>query len=256
MTEYSQYELSYRELLVDVNLWGRKKENRTGVDTIAAFNKCLTIDVSKYVPILTGRKIFWEKAYHEYVWIKDGLTTTKYLNDNGIKWWNSYANENGELGKTYGHQLRSFNGEIDQLDRVHRELRMNTRRAHCTFWNPSELEMTPLPPCYTGMTFMRLGTNLNLSVQLRSSDLMLGLPYDVLVMYFFLLEVAEFNELKPHQLGIQITDAHIYENHLEQMTKYNGRPFLKPPTITKLKKGGYKLNNYKHGEHIMFPLNT
>lgn len=252
---YNKFELDYKTLLTEVEFWGEKDKNRTGVDALCAFGKNLIIDTTLGVPILTSRKIFFDKAYHEYRWIRDGLTTTKYLNDNGIKWWNQYANEKGELGKTYGYQLRNFNDEIDQLEHVHKELRMNSRRAHVTLWNPSELNETPLPPCYTGFTFMRQGDKLNLSVQMRSSDLMLGLPYDILVMYFFLLDIAKFNELKPANLCFQITNAHIYENHLKQLNEYTVRKMHLPPALITKEDGSYSLKDYKHEEHIILPLN-
>lgn len=251
----NEFESDYKNLVAEILIENEIIENRTGVRTLVDFNKHLTIDTRLGIPILTGRKIFFDKAYHEYRWIRDGLSTTKYLKDNDIHWWDAWADENGNLGKTYGYQLRNFNGEVDQLEHVHWELKQNSRRAHATFWNPSELNETKLPPCYTGITFMRVGHKLNMSMQLRSSDVMVGLPYDILVAYFFLIEVAEFNDLRPNKLGIQITNAHIYENHLQQANEYLNRPIHRRPSLFKDTEGHYFLTNYVHGEHIKMKLN-
>jgi thymidylate synthase len=251
----NNFEKDYKKLLVDVSCNGIIKQTRTGIDAISAFNKSLTIDLTQGFPILTSRKIFFHKGYHEYMWIREGLTTTTYLHNHGIKWWDDYADDKGNLGKTYGYQLRSFNGEIDQMDYAHRSIRMKSRQGHITFWNPSEIHQTPLPPCFTGMTPMVIGDTLNLSVQFRSSDLMLGLPYDIIMFALFLIELAEFNELKPHKLGIQITDAHIYKNHDYQSHDYIHSKIHKLPIIVKSKTNGYDLIDYKHERHIEIPLN-
>lgn len=251
----NKFESDYKRLVSDILIENNSKQNRTGVDALCSFNKSLTIDVLLGVPILTGRKIFFDKAYHEYLWIRNGLVTTKYLKDNNIHWWDDYADKNGNLGKTYGYQLRNFNGETDQLDYLNWEIKQNSRRAHATFWNPSELNETKLPPCYTGITFMVVNDFLNMSIQLRSSDIMLGLPYDILVAYFFLIDIAEFNDLIPDKLGIQITDAHIYKNHIIQAEEYLKRNIHELPNILKDNNGNYFLYDYKHEPHIQIPLN-
>lgn len=257
----NKFEDDYRKLINDISCNGTLLKNRTGVDALSLFNKSLTIDLDNGFPILTGRKIFFEKAYHEYVWIKEGLTTLTYLHQNNIKWWDEFADNKGNLGKTYGYQLRCFNGETDQLDYINRNIRLNSRQLHATFWNPSEIHETKLPPCYTGMTFMVENKTLNMSFQMRSSDVMLGLPYDIIVMALFLIEIANFNELKPGMLGVQITNAHIYENHFLQAHKYvNSRIYILPTLCKKSSNiitttNGYFLDKYTHGEHIEIPLN-
>jgi thymidylate synthase len=252
----NNFESNYRNLLFDVSCNGSIEKNRTNVDTICGFNKFLTINLQEGFPILTGREIFFNKAYHEYIWIKEGLTTLTYLHQNNIKWWDSYADDKDNLGKTYGYQLRNFNNEIDQLEYVNNTIKLDktSRRLHITFWNPSELNATKLPPCYTGMTFMIQNNMLNMSFQLRSSDLMLGLPYDIVIMALFLIEIAEFNELKPNLLGVQITNAHIYRNHDFQLNEYINRPMHKLPNLIKKQNKCY-LENYKHEKHIITPLN-
>lgn len=253
----NKFEQDYHRLLLDVSYNGSIEKNRTGIKTICSFNKSLTIDLNEGFPIITGRKIFFDKAYHEYIWIKEGLTKLTYLHKHNIFWWDKYADDKGNLGKTYGYQLRNFNGEIDQLEYINSSIMFEerSRRLHVTFWNPSELNETVLPPCYTGMTFMIQGNMLNMSFQLRSSDLMLGLPYDIVVMSLFLHNIAEFHDLKPNLLGVQITDAHIYRNHDFQLNEYLNRDIYKLPKLIKDKKNNYKLENYIYGKHIIIPLN-
>jgi len=254
----NNYELEYRKLLVSIKRDGSLKENRTGVDTISCFNKSLNINLAEGFPILTAKRMFPNKAYHEYVWMIQGLTTTAYLNRHGIKWWNEFADERGELGKTYGYQIRNFNGEVDQLEYLHREIQNNSRRAHMTLWNPSELAETILPPCYTGFTFMRVDKVLHMSMQLRSSDVFLGLPYDICVAAFMLKSIANFNDLIAGELGVQITDAHVYTNHKDQVDTYLSRsPSNFLPKIHNLDQHGvYSFEDYKPKPLIKATLNN
>lgn len=253
----NKFEHDYKHLIKCIINAHDIKSNRTGVNTYYLFNPSLTIDLEKGFPILTSKKIFFEKAYHEYKWMIQGLTTTTYLKKHDIHWWDEYANEKGELGKTYGYQLRNWNGEIDQLDYIHREIRANSRRAHMTLWNPSDLKDVVLPPCYTGFTFSRFGDTLNMSMQLRSSDVFLGLPYDICVAALMLRDIAKFNELRIGSLGIQITDAHIYQNHLKQLTQYLNTPIKSLPIIyTSDEDKVDRLFDYEHGPLIKAKLNN
>lgn len=255
----NKFELDYKNLLKDVFQNGILSNNRTGMSAVADFNKLLTINLSDGFPILTSRKIFFDKAYHEYLWIRNGLSTLTYLHQNNIRWWDQYADKKGNLGKTYGYQLRSFNGNIDQLEYINNTLKLDkeSRRLHVTFWNPSELNETILPPCYTGMTFMVQDDTLNMAFQLRSSDLMLGLPYDIIVMSMFLIDVSKFNELKIGKLGIQITNAHIYVNHEYEMQEYLKRYTHKLPKLFYDEINGiYFLDKYKYEPHIDIKLNN
>ena len=251
----NKFEPEYKNLLSKALIYGDIKKNRTGIDTWSLFNESLTIDVTRGFPILTSKEIFFSKGLAEYNWIAQGLTHLTYLHRHGIKWWDEYADKNGYLGKTYGYQLRSFNGEVDQLATVYNEIRNNTRRAHCTFWNPSELNQTVLPPCYTGMTFRRVGNKLDMALQLRSSDLFLGLPYDIIIGALFLIDTAKFCDLEPSVLGIQITDAHIYDNHYDQVKEYIDRESYNLPTLS-ANPNERNLIGYKHRPHIYAKLNN
>jgi thymidylate synthase len=249
----SKFERDYKVLLNNALSHGESKSNRTDVKTLTLFNQCMNIDLREGFPIVTSKKVFFKKGYHEYIWMRDGMHTTKYLNEYDIHWWNQYANDKGDLGKVYGYQLRNFNGVFDQLDYVYKEIRSNTRRAHITLWNPTELNEMALPPCYTGFTFVRINNKLNMSIKFRSSDLFLGLPYDIIVAALMLHDVAKFCDLEPCLLGLQIDDAHIYENHIDQVNKYLNRP---THALPKLNDKNNEISDYLFGPLIKAELNN
>ena len=249
----SKFESDYKKLLRRVLTHGTMTKNRTGVNTITSFGEELTIDLSKGFPIVTGKKIFFDKALHEYLWIKDGGTTIKYLNEHGITWWNSYADSFGSLGKTYGYQLRSFNGDKDQLMDAIQEIRGNSRRAHITMWNPSELNETALPCCYTGITFVRIGNELNLNIDFRSSDIFLGLPYDIIFGALLLHDTADFCDLIVGKLKMNLNNAHIYINNVIPTKTYLDEAMYRLPGLLY---GNRELTEYKSGPYIEAALNV
>lgn len=248
----SKFENDYQLMLQRILNHGEVCENRTGINTIVSFNETLVIDLSLGFPILTGKKIFFDKAYHEYRWMRDGLTTTTYLKQHGIHWWDKYANAKGELGKTYGYQLRSYNGKEDQLMMAIDEINKNSRRAHITMWNPSDLPSQELPCCYTSFDFVRVNGGLNMSMTFRSSDTFLGLPYDIIVGSLLLYDVAEFCELKVGKIALNLCNAHIYSNHLEQIEKYMQAQTFELP---KYRIKTHKLSNYQSSDYIETILN-
>lgn len=227
----SKFEKDYKRLLRNCLRYGESKETRTSSKAITLFNQNMNINLNDGFPIITGKKIFFKKGFHEYRWIKDGMRTTNYLNQHDIYWWDQYSDSKGDLGKIYGYQLRNFNGEFDQLDYIYKEIRNNTRRAVFSLWNPTELNEMALPPCYVAGTFVRVNDKLNLSIKFRSSDLFLGLPYDIIFGAMLLHDVAKFCDLKPNLLGLQLDDAHIYENHIEAVNKYLKRTMHALPEL-------------------------
>jgi len=245
------FEHNYRRVLHDIVNFGEKCENRTGIDTFVLFNQTFNIDLNEGFPAVTGKKVYFDKAYHEYMWIEQGLTTTKYLKENGIHWWDKFA-VNGKLGKTYGYQLRNYNGEKDQLMMAVKEILANTRYAHITMWNPSDLEEQALPCCYTGFTFVRTGDKLSMVMEFRSSDVFLGLPYDIMCGAIMLYRVAGFTDLKVDQLGINLANAHVYENHVEKVKRYLELPNYPLPKISEDLK---ELIGYQSGPYIEAELN-
>jgi thymidylate synthase len=242
------FETEYKQLLMRCFLKGEIIKNRTAVETYALFNQNINIDLQYGFPIVTGKKIFFDKALHEFKWIYEGRVDLDYLNKNNINWWNNFA-KNGKLGKIYGYQIRKFNGVFDQVKYVINEINNNSRRAVITLWNPTDLKEQALPCCYTQLNFVRINNKLNMSINFRSSDLFLGLPYDIIFAALFLYTVANECNLAPANLGLNIANAHIYINHKKAVQEYYRKPMYNLPEL-KGTYNNYELKNYKSGELI------
>ena len=242
------FENEYKQLLMRVLLKGELADNRTKEKTFTLFNQNFNIDLKYGFPIVTGKKVFFEKALHEFKWKYEGRVDLDYLNKNNISWWNNFA-KNGKLGKIYGYQIRKFNGEFDQVKYAINEIKQNSRRAIISLWNPTDLKEQALPCCYTQLTFVRIKDKLNMLINFRSSDLFLGLPYDVIFASLFLYTIAKECNLQPSNIGINIANAHIYENHKKQVLQYYRKPIYVLPTL-KGNYDNYKIENYKSGELI------
>jgi|TARA_R100000081_G_C4810031_1_gene170460 thymidylate synthase len=242
------FELNYKQLLMECLINGELCNNRTKEKTYKLFNQSFNINLQKGFPIVTGKKIFFDKALAEFKWIYEGRTDLKYLQDNNINWWNDFA-INNKLGKIYGYQLRKFNNSFDQIKYVINEIKNNSRRALISLWNPTDLKEQALPCCYTQMNFVRVNNKLNMSINFRSSDLFLGLPYDIIFAALLLKTISLQCNLQENILGINIADAHIYECHKENVKEYyNNVNYILP----KLKGdyNNYTLENYKHNKYI------
>lgn len=234
----NQFETQYKQLLMRCLLSNDLIENRTGVKTKVLFNQSFSIDLKKGFPIVTSKKIFFDKAFAEFEWIFNGHTDLQYLKERNVNWWDAFAIDN-KLGKVYGYQVRKFNGIFDQVKYCVNELKNNSRRALITFWNPTDLKEQALPCCYTSFEFVRINDKLNMKMNFRSSDLFLGLPYDIIVGALFLIEISKLCNLKANELGISISNAHIYENHFDSVKEY----YLKE---------NYVLPEYKNGELLNY----
>lgn len=239
------FEIHYKSLLKKCLLQGCKNKNRTKIDTYKLYNEILNIKLDEGFPIVTGKKIFFEKAKAEFKWVYKGRTDLKYLNDRGVYWWNDFKMKNNKLGKIYGYQLRSYNGEIDQVEYCINEIKNNSRRAIITLWNPSDIWDQALPCCYTHFNFVRCEDKLNMIMHFRSSDLFLGLPYDIIVGALFLIKVSKKTGLHANELSMNLADAHIYETHTPQVKEYLDSKIYNLPTLKK-----NKLINYKHNKYI------
>jgi len=244
----NKFELDYKELLLTVLQYGERCKNRTKVDTIKLFNKILNINLSKGFPILTGKKIFFNKALAEFKWIYEGRTDLEYLKNNNVNWWDDFA-INNSLGKVYGYQIKNYNNKVDQVEYCINEIKNNTRRAIITLWNPCDLEEQALPCCYTQMNFVRINNKLNLTIHFRSSDLFLGLPYDIIVGALFLITIAKECNLIPDTLGLNLADAHIYLNHIDAVNDYIYNNIFNLPEL-KGDYNNYYLDNYKSNSYI------
>jgi thymidylate synthase len=242
------FENEYKTLLMNCLLQNNICNNRTNVKTYKLFNKSFNIDLKYGFPIVTGKKIFFKKALAEFKWIYEGRTDLKYLQENNVNWWNDFA-INNKLGKIYGYQLRKYGGTFDQVNYVVNEIKNNSRRAIINLWNPLDLKEQALPCCYTQMNFVKIKNKLNMSINFRSSDLFLGLPYDIIFAALMLITISKECKLLPSELGINIADAHIYEVHKKNVIQYNkNKIFMLPELLGNY--NNYHLKEYKHNEYI------
>ena len=244
----NNFELQYKELLKDVINNGTLATNRTAVSTWKQFNRTLNINLKEGFPIVTGKKIFFDKALGEFRWIYEGQTSLEYLHKYNIFWWDDFAKDN-ELGKVYGYQIKRFNGIFDQVEYIIKEIKNNSRRAIISLWNPTDLKDQALPCCYTQFNFVRCNDDLNMVMHFRSSDLFLGLPYDIIVGALFLITVANKCGLNANQLGLNLADAHIYETHKDPVNEYLNSKIYDLP-ILQGKYEDYNLKDYKHNKFI------
>ena len=238
-------ENEYKELIDEILRRGLDKADRTGTGTKSVFGRTIRHDMSLGFPILTGKKISFNAARTELLWILQGRTDLKYLEDNGVKYWRPDYERSGRtdetLGPVYGKQWRDFNG-VDQLKNLVYSINTNpdSRRLMVSAWAPHEMKDMALPPChYAFQVYINNGV-MDLMWQQRSADVFLGLPYDI-AMYGLLLEMlAKGAGLKAGQLIGQLGDCHLYNNHLEQAKVYLNRPNIPASPKLKLNQGIYK----------------
>jgi thymidylate synthase len=246
------YESQYRNILWECLSQGVHRNDRTGVGSSSIFNASLKIDVSEYFPVITGRKMFQKTFDTEFKWFINGETNIQRFRDAGVKIWDAWADENGDLGPVYGHQMRNFNDQnIDQMQMLINSLidDPDSRRHIISLWNPAQLNQMRLPPCYLYFQFFVEGDKLNMFVVQRSGDLFLGIPYDVALFSKILIYVADKTGYKPNFLDIQIIDAHIYDNQHEAVQEYLEQGSFTPPEYI-YENGALTLINYKHGPVI------
>ena len=237
-------ENEYKRLISEILNRGLSKSDRTGTGTKSVFGRTIRHDMSDGFPILTGKRISFNAARTELLWILNGRTDLKYLEDNGVKYWRPDYERSGRtdetLGPVYGKQWRDFNG-VDQLRNLVYSINTNpdSRRLMVSAWAPHELDEMALPPChYAFQVYINNGV-MDLMWQQRSADVFLGLPYDI-TMYGLLLEMlAQGAGLKAGQLIGQLGDCHLYNNHLKQAKEYKDRPRRAMPQL-ELDRGIYK----------------
>lgn len=219
----------YKALLAGVYHGGKNKKDRTGTGTKSVFGRIIRHNMEAGFPILTSKKVSFNAARTELLWILQGRTDLKYLEDNGVKYWRPDYERSGRtdetLGPVYGKQWRDFNG-VDQLKNLLRDIKNNpeSRRLMINAWNPADMKDMVLPPCHYGFQVYINGGIIDLMWQQRSVDIFLGLPYDI-SMYGLLLELlAKGSGLKPGTLIGQLGDCHLYNNHMEASKEYLSRP--------------------------------
>ena len=222
-------ENEYKRLLSGIFYEGMEKEDRTGTGTRSVFGRTIKHDMALGFPLLTSKRISFNAARTELLWILQGRTDLKYLEDNGVNYWRPDYIRSGRtdetLGPVYGKQWRDFNG-VDQLKELVYSINTNpsSRRLMVSAWAPHEMQDMVLPPCHYAFQVYINNDTLDLMWMQRSADVFLGLPYDI-AMYGLLLELlAKGSGLKPGKLIGQLGDCHLYNNHLDQAKIYLDRP--------------------------------
>lgn len=213
----------YLDLLRRVKAEGVFKGDRTGTGTTSVFGHQMRFDMADGFPLLTTKKLHTKSIIHELLWFLKGDTNVKYLQDNGVRIWNEWADENGELGPVYGHQWRSWpdynGGTIDQISNVVEQIKNNphSRRLIVSAWNVAEVDSMALPPCHTLFQFYVADGKLSLQLYQRSADTFLGVPFNIASYALLLQMMAQVSGLKPGEFVHTTGDTHIYTNHIEQV---------------------------------------
>lgn len=219
----------YLDLLTHVLNNGVKKEDRTGTGTISTFGYQMRFNLEEGFPLLTTKKLHLHSIIHELLWFIKGETNIAYLKENNVRIWNEWADINGELGRIYGYQWRSWTAEngnnIDQIKEVIQSIKENpdSRRHIVSAWNVGDLDKMALPPCHILFQFYVADGKLSCQLYQRSADIFLGVPFNIASYALFLMMMAQVTDLKPGEFIHTLGDAHIYLNHIDQVNVQLGR---------------------------------
>jgi len=212
----------YLNLLNRILAEGTQKGDRTGTGTLSIFGHQMRFDLRDGFPLLTTKKLHLKSIIYELLWFLRGDTNVRYLQEHGVRIWNEWADENGELGPVYGHQWRSWpdykGGTIDQIKNVVDMIKHNpdSRRMLVTAWNPAEVEDMALPPCHCLFQFYVAEGRLSLQLYQRSADSFLGVPFNIASYALLLQMIAQVTGLEAGEFIHTTGDTHLYLNHLEQ----------------------------------------
>ncbi len=213
----------YLDLIQRVLDDGFEKKDRTGTGTISVFGHQMRFNLEDSFPLLTTKKMHLKSIIYELLWFLKGSTNVKYLQDNGVRIWNEWAKEDGELGPIYGYQWRSWpdgkGGNIDQIKQVIESIKNNpdSRRHIVSAWNVGQIDEMQLPPCHILFQFYVADGKLSCQLYQRSADIFLGVPFNIASYALLTMMVAQITGLKPGEFVHTLGDAHIYTNHLEQV---------------------------------------
>ncbi|BBN81045.1 thymidylate synthase [Pseudoalteromonas sp. A25] len=272
----------YLDLMRHVKEHGTKKEDRTGTGTLSVFGYQMRFNLQEGFPLVTTKKCHLRSIIHELLWFLKGETNIAYLQDNGVKIWDEWATDEGELGPVYGKQWRSWTGEngevVDQIKVLIEQIKTNpdSRRLIVSAWNPALLPDTQyspkenaamgkqaLPPCHTLFQFYILDGKLSCQLYQRSGDIFLGVPFNIASYALLTMMVAQVCDLEPGDFIHTFGDAHLYLNHLEQVDEQLSRtPFAKPkmninPNVKDIFSFTYEdfeLEGYQAHPHIKAPV--
>ena len=255
----------YQDLLRDIIQNGLQKSDRTGVGTRSVFGRCLRFDLSQGFPLVTTKKLHLKSIIYELLWFLRGETNIRYLNEHGVRIWNEWADEHGDLGPVYGRQWRAWptadGGTIDQISNVIDNIRSDpdSRRLIVSAWNVGELEKMALQPCHLLFQFYVGDGKLSCQMYQRSADVFLGLPFNIASYALLTHLVAQQCNLEPGDFQIVTADTHLYETHLEQARlQLTREPYdlpglritRKPATIFEYEFSDFEILNYRHHPHI------
>ena len=212
----------YLELMEHTLADGVEKRDRTGTGTVSVFGHQLRFDLDQGFPLVTTKKLHLKSIVHELLWFLAGDTNIKYLNDNGVRIWDEWADERGDLGPVYGRQWRSWPAQdgraIDQIANLVEMIRRNpdSRRLIVTAWNPADVDKMALPPCHCLFQFYVARGRLSCQLYQRSADIFLGVPFNIASYALLTMMMAQVTGLQPGEFIHTFGDAHLYLNHIEQ----------------------------------------
>ena len=227
----------YLQLMRHVRATGVPKEDRTGTGTLSLFGYQMRFDLSQGFPVLTTKKLHLKSIIHELLWFLQGSTNTEYLTQNGVRIWDEWADENGNLGPVYGSQWRSWpkpeGGHIDQIEQLISQIKSNpdSRRLIVSAWNVADVERMALPPCHMMFQFYVANGKLSCQLYQRSADIFLGVPFNIASYALLTMMVAQVCGLEAGDFVHTLGDAHLYSNHLEQVDLQLSRDTMALPQM-------------------------
>ncbi|MDG2381762.1 MAG: thymidylate synthase [Pirellulaceae bacterium] len=212
----------YLDLLQHILDNGSEKSDRTGTGTLSLFGHQMRFDLQAGFPLLTTKKLHLRSIIHELLWFLKGETNIAYLQENRVRIWDEWADENGELGPVYGYQWRHWTGsdgkEVDQISDLIEQIKVNpdSRRLIISAWNVADVAKMALPPCHLLCQFYVSGDRLSCQLYQRSADVFLGVPFNIASYALLTMMIAQVTGLVPHEFIHTFGDVHLYKNHLEQ----------------------------------------
>lgn len=227
----------YLDLLDHILAHGVEKGDRTGTGTLSVFGYQMRFDLAQSFPLITTKRLHFKSIVYELLWFLSGQTNVKYLRERGVKIWDEWADEQGELGPIYGYQWRSWPApdgrHIDQLARVVHEIKCNpdSRRLIVSAWNVADLDKMALAPCHTLFQFYVAEGRLSCQLYQRSADVFIGVPFNIASYALLTKMVAQVCGLEPGEFIHTLGDAHLYTNHLQQARIQVEREPLPPPQV-------------------------
>lgn len=255
----------YLELAKRILDEGNKRGDRTGTGTISVFGHQMTFDLADGFPLLTTKKLHTKSIIYELLWFLRGSTNVHWLQEHGVRIWNEWADENGDLGPVYGHQWRSWpshdGGSIDQIANVVEQIKHNpeSRRLIVSAWNVADIDDMKLPPCHALFQFYVANGELSCQLYQRSGDVFLGVPFNIASYALLTMMMAQVCGLRPGKFVHTLGDAHIYLNHIEQIKEQLTRTPYPLPTmrlnpdvkdIFSFRYEDFELENYVAWPHI------